>query len=89
MRLIDADKIEFVLPRTLTEEEKNTYSLVIKKAFENAPTVDAIPIRWLKRWGATNFAEYGKMNEILFEISYKPIILEAIDDWEHKRGEWE
>lgn len=49
MRLIDADKIEFVLPRTLTEEEKNTYNLVIGKAFDNAPTVKAIPIEWLCR----------------------------------------
>ena len=49
MRLIDADKIEFVLPRTLTEEEKNTYNLVIGKAFDNAPTVKAIPIEWIKK----------------------------------------
>ena len=50
MRLIDADKIEFVLPRTLTEEEKNTYNLVIGKAFDNAPTVEAIPIEFIEKY---------------------------------------
>ena len=59
MRLIDADKIEFLLPRTWAEEEKNTCNLVIKKAFENAPTVEAIPISYIKEiieyWRSLDF----------------------------------
>ena len=72
MRLIDADKIEFVLPRTLTEEEKKTYGLVIKKAFENAPTVEAIPIEWIK--------EYAKLNKFETDDGLVCIRLEQIVD---------
>ena len=84
MRLIDADKIEFVLPRTLTEEEKNTYKLVIKKAFENAPTVNvipnaptvkAIPIEWLQK----KLIEYVCSGE--YSSDNLPIVYSLIADW--------
>ena len=78
MRLIDADKIEFVLPRTLTEEEKKTYGLVIKKAFNNAPTVDAIPIKWME--------EYADLNRFTTPdgqviIKFRWIVDEMVADW--------
>ena len=75
MRLIDADKIEFVLHRTLTEEEKNTYNLVIKKAFENAPTVKVIPIEWLQK----KLIEYVCSGE--YGSDNLPIVYSLIADW--------
>jgi len=47
-RLIDADKVIFKFPRLLTEKERETFGYVCKKAFEDAPTVEAIPVEWLE-----------------------------------------
>ena len=80
MRLIDADKIEFVLPRTLTEEEKNTFNLVIKKAFENAPTVEAIPTNWIKNWCVKNYPTYPRI--ITEQLLKKTETWRMIEDWE-------
>ena len=77
MRLIDADG----LPRF-----GNRKGLVHSADVDNAPTIEAIPIRWLKRWGATNWTSYGTVNEILFEVHFKPIILWAIEDWEKEQS---
>ena len=78
MRLIDADG----LPRFGDRQ-----GLIHSADVDNAPTIEAIPIRWLKRWGATNWTSYEMTNEILFKISFKPIILRAIEDWKKEQGD--
>lgn len=53
MRLIDADKIYIELPARLTMPDmKRELWLLrqsVKRAFENAETVEVIPIAWLKQ----------------------------------------
>lgn len=77
MRLIDADKIEFVLPRTLTEEEKKTYNLVIKKAFENAPAVDVVTWKDFRDFLDDNAEDFDCIDKRLKDIEER--LLDAFE----------
>lgn len=81
MRLIDADKIEFVLPRTLTEEEEKTFSLMIKKAFENAPTVDIVTWKDFMDFLDDNAEDFDSIGERFDALEER---LKAIEESEQK-----
>lgn len=49
MRLIDADK----LMESLKTKESVWVGLVLSELIANAPTAEAIPVEWLKRWFET------------------------------------
>lgn len=84
MRLIDADAFKDSLAKVASMGHVSL--LTIGRTLAQTPTVDAIPITWLKRWGATNWTSYEMTNEVLFDIHFKPIILRAIEDWNKERG---
>lgn len=49
MKLINADKLtaDYIVASTTTNTQ--CYRYISKEQVENAPTVDAIPIEWLRR----------------------------------------
>lgn len=73
MRLIDADDITIKLPFILGGKKLTQIFLSVKESLDILPTVDAIPIEWLKRW-----AENTHNNIIAQNI---------INDWEKERGD--
>lgn len=60
MRLIDADKLS---PMTVD----NTGAFYPDLDIDLAPTVNAIPVRWIKKWGRRN--------------NQKEIAKQILDDW--------
>ena len=49
-RLIDADKLPNIY--TATHQE-------MIMSFEEAPTVDAIPVEWIEQYGKANWYDFG------------------------------
>ena len=66
MRLIDADKL--VVDARLGENE---IPYVSKAQIDEAPTVEAIPIEWIKRWAMKSENTYNREQ-----------IIEMLNDWE-------
>lgn len=64
MRLIDADK----LMESLDPKESVWVGLVLSELIDNAPTVKAIPVEWIKRY-----------MESVGKIGYVEVMIE---DWE-------
>ena len=50
MRMIDADAIEHCLVIGGRRHGKTIMSEIIRRAIQSAPTVDAIPVVWIKEW---------------------------------------
>lgn len=52
MRLIDADKIIELFTSYISEDKKVVYQprALKKDDIKNAPTIDAIPIEWIKKY---------------------------------------
>lgn len=66
MRLIDADKL---MPNA---KYKGQYDSVSARDIVNTPTVEAIPVEWIKK-RMEHWAEYG--NQYI-------TIMEMLEDWE-------
>ena len=47
MRLIDADKIDYIME---DEEKPNSLDYVRRSHIAEEPTVKAIPIEWIEKW---------------------------------------
>ncbi len=56
MRLINADNITWTGGRG---NGKSLFADMFKKIIEAAPTVEAIPIDWIKKHGEENYFDYG------------------------------
>lgn len=78
MRLIDADKLIELFSPFVSEDKKVVYQPRQLKIddIKNAPTVDAIPIEWIKQWMVDNWE---------LECNYG--IEGMIDDWEEEQNE--
>lgn len=91
MRLIDADE----LIANLKPEESVWIGLVLAEQVVNAPTVEAIPIEWIKKW-LNNIAnneryknDYVELTEEVKRIVYRqemmiikiPCISDMLEDW--------
>ena len=50
VRMIDADAIEHCLVIGGRRHGKTIISEIIRRAIQSAPTVDAIPVVWIKEW---------------------------------------
>ena len=61
MRLIDADALPKYTGMALSADE-------VARAVENAPTIDAIPIEWIKEW-VNNYC--NRYEERLFECLFR------------------
>lgn len=71
MRLVDADKLK---------EELRVNGLGYQYyMLDNAPTVKAIPIEWLKEWFNT------KMNRTLLPRNFEMVCSWMIYDWEKEK----
>lgn len=49
MRLIDADELQG-LARTVVGQDNKTHTAYFKTTIDDAPTVEAIPIEWIKKY---------------------------------------
>lgn len=84
MRLIDADKLELkhfvqwadVVVGYNGTQPKHKHTDIIAYDISGAPTVDAIPIEWIKQWMVDNWE---------LECNYG--IEGMIDDWEEEQNE--
>lgn len=47
MRLIDADKIDYIME---DDENPSSFDYVRRSHIADEPTVKAIPIEWMKKW---------------------------------------
>ena len=80
MRLIDADKLPiYSTIEGIEKSEKGTVAIignwVSAITIEEAPTVEAIPIEWLKSWAMKNWVKSKK-------CEYDIIVSKLIEDWE-------
>ena len=48
MRLIDVERMIFKIPAELTERQRLRILNIIGESIEQTPTVEAIPIEWIK-----------------------------------------
>ena len=50
MRLVDANelKVDYIIASTATNTQ--CYRYISEEQVENAPTIDAIPVEWVKKW---------------------------------------
>ena len=92
MRLINADELE---PNTEWNDYYDGYVSYSQTQIDNAPTVDAIPVEWIKKW-LNNIAnneryknEYVELTEEVKRIVYRqtmiinlPCISDMLEDWE-------
>lgn len=70
MRLIDADK----LMESLNPKESVWVGLVLSELIANAPTVNAIPVEWIKKYAKKG----GRIANILFPFEIEMML----EDWE-------
>lgn len=75
MRLIDADNLYFDYIVTSTTTNTLCHRYISKEQVENAPTVDAIPIEWIK-----DYVDFGVSDELAQR--YRRFVLNMIKDWE-------
>ncbi len=80
MRLIDADKLPiYSTIEGIEKSEKGTVAIignwVSAITIEEAPTVKAIPIEWLKSWAMKNWVKSKK-------CEYDIIVSKLIEEWE-------
>ena len=78
MRLIDADELPEVNTIERIEDEREVFvnSWVPASAIWKAPTVEAIPVEWIKEWFST------RMNSTLLPRNYEMVCNWLIYDWE-------
>ena len=77
MRWIDADKVIVTrndYEKALTLEER------LHRLLNNQPTVEAIPIEWIKKWCIKNYPTYPRI--ITEELLKKTETWRMIEDWE-------
>ena len=78
MRLIDADKLPYVGDETYLHEFDYCY----RYAIDAEPTVDAIPVEWIKRWSKEPMTEKDMK---LAEQCEWNILEWLIADWQRKK----
>ena len=77
MRLIDADRLRAKITAMVTRPHQFMYEI------ERAPTVEAIPIEWIKRY----IAEEGIYpNRELLSVELADAIERMIENWEKENG---
>lgn len=59
MRLIDADELGKLVWMGGRGNGKFYFLTVIRKIINAAPTVEAIPIEWIEKYGKQNWFDYG------------------------------
>ena len=82
MRLIDADKLETtaVLGVQLQHADSRYYYFYEEETIQNAPTVKAIPIEWIKKW--CNEHNRKSLEERLLK---RYGVITMLEDWEKEK----
>ena len=70
MRLIDADKLIYS-EYTDMFDEQIVFDTVTKKRVDSMPTIEAIPIEWIKQWCNRSENTYSKAD-----------VVDMLTDWE-------
>ena len=82
MRLIDADK----LMESLDPNESVWVGLVLSELIDNAPTVKAIPIEWIKKYLEPFYEHYNALSPESQEVCGAGWVIDALEtmmrDWE-------
>lgn len=81
MRLINADKIEVRIPACLNGSQMKHVADCIKESLHNAPTVEAIPIEWLKEFAADYVRTSDKDSKVWIFC-----LVEAIGRWREEQS---
>lgn len=81
MRLIDADNLKKVLGFFVYKLDQDTDIVTCEmypvSEIENAPTVEAIPVEWVKKWIPKNEERYA--------LGVNPV-RDLLKDWEKENG---
>ena len=77
-RLIDADDIEHCLVIGGRRHGKTIISEIIRRAIQSAPTVDAIPVSWIK--------ENKNLARQVGAWQYELFLDTLLKDWEEENG---
>ena len=83
MRLIDIDK-HFKLNEAFYRADIEMPLHRVKIALENSPTVEAIPIEWIKNWCIENYPTYPRI--ITEELLKKTETWRMIEEWEKENA---
>lgn len=77
MRLIDADSLYFYMTDSIEQQKA-------EEARDEAPTVDAIPIDWIKKWKekAINGSLCSGPLDLFDHYEYEVAINRLLKDWE-------
>ena len=62
-KLIDVDNIEIV--QIARGNGKTLFAEMFKKIINAAPTVEAIPIKWIEQYGKNNWFDYGTQHNAI------------------------
>ena len=79
-RLIDADAIEHCLVIGGRRHGKAIISEFIRRAIQTAPTVDAIPVEWVKKWIADHYDW-----DFVGEPKYISVVEYMFEDWQKEQ----
>ena len=79
MRLIDADRL---LNPSFTDmfDEPVKMTMFSRYAIESQPTVEAIPIEWIKEWYKKALSKSGFMGDEMVSVE------DLLEDWEKENG---
>lgn len=78
VRMIDADAIEHCLVIGGRRHGKTIISEIIRRAIQSAPTVDAIPVSWIK--------ENKNLARQVGAWQYELFLDTLLKDWEEENG---
>ena len=83
MRLIDADELKALRGVAIYATDEKTDTQIItasvyrREEIDKAPTVEAIPIEWIKK--------YGEENDEIVEMALHDVLYWLIEDWEKEK----
>lgn len=88
-RLIDANNLYFDYIVTSTTTNTLCYRYISKEQVENAPTIDAIPVEWIKNYMKNEALSKGQ--SIKYDITAWEILAEwfGLNDYEELEKWWE
>lgn len=78
MRLIDADKLPATCNVSIVNGKLEVNGWIAAKRIEEAPTVEAVPIEWVKRYAKKG----GRIANILFPFEIEMML----EDWEKENA---
>ena len=89
MRLIDANKITYYEVNAKAVLPSQFLLITTKASIDETPTVEAIPIEWLKDFFANIEYEMRMNNEKITSDKIGDLVEYMIAKWSEQKGNWE